>query len=1103
MILHGRKTYYSCIDAAADFAAEIGVFPSRRLIIFCEDKLTLSVETAIAKKLGGTFSAEVLTFGRYVSSKSLPVNALTKESSAIVVKKILGNLKGELKALSRLASSPSFAFETSELIAQLKSAKVTSREITEALDGCRENVRAKISDVALVYSEYEKFLKERGLSDQSGALDEMPSLIKNDKEIKNSNVVIVGYSSLTRQICEIIKTLSETALSVDVFAVYGNNENLYCNEFYNFIKRLDETIEKQDEKEKLSEEQQAVLNGLFDHHRFAKVGLYSDKTHIFEAKTIDDEIDFIAKRITYLVTVKGMRYSDFCLAAGDMGKYSLRIKRTFKDYGIPYFSDEKRLLSAHPLSRLITGVLKAAAKGSDMKEIRGIISNPLFISDKGISDVFIRELTGKTVTGKLFLDTTFPVSDDIFISAKRDVLATSLAKIKRKDRANEYVKILLDFIENAYVTENVKITEEKLLAINANEESAFLTSAVDKVIDTVKRAGEVLGNDEVGVSEFSKLLEAGFDACEVGIIPQFSDCVYVAELKDCRYKRFRYLFAAGLSGDVPFVKSDTALLLDSDIADLEKLSVAIEPKISVVNRREKEAAGLAFASFSDGLFMSYSLLSPSGNQTVKSDVIDFMERIFCDKDGKPLKPFNINSFYNAIETHTGDKKDIYESVGYLRLRPAFFSLIKESSDFKNGAISSLTAASSFLAALKTYENGDKLSYAKNLLQKVDKQIAVRKKLPPENYFALGRVSASKIECYYSCPYRCFVKYCLGAADKITDKVRSLDFGNVLHNIAENFVRRMDEADTFEKAELLAEEVISAALEDPEIVKFSHRGDFAYALKLTEKEGKKLCKSIYEEFKQSGFRPVGEEVWFSDWSEYKSLPLVTKKGERYKLYGKADRVDKYKNYVRIIDYKTGNVGEKVKDEKFYTGQNIQLYLYMNAFVKAHEEPAGAYYYSVNDSFKKPDEDRTVMAGKTLFTDEIISATDKNIGQNGKSELINVKTDKRSGKLTGSLCDGVELQGYMKYALKLAENAVSDISDGVMIASPYKDACAYCEYGSICGYDEEAGFKERKVTDVKSATIVEAAYSDEKTGSAPQKETTNKETINDKGGEDNGK
>ena len=77
-------------------------------------------------------------------------------------------------------------------------------------------------------------------------------------------------------------------------------------------------------------------------------------------------------------------------------------------------------------------------------------------------------------------------------------------------------------------------------------------------------------------------------------------------------------------------------------------------------------------------------------------------------------------------------------------------------------------------------------------------------------------------------------------------------------------------------------MIKTALSSPDIQKFSRRGDYAYALTLTEKEGRKLCKNIYGELRASSFKPVGQEVWFSDWSEYKSLPLKTKKGV-YKHY----------------------------------------------------------------------------------------------------------------------------------------------------------------------------------------------------------------------------
>ena len=209
------------------------------------------------------------------------------------------------------------------------------------------------------------------------------------------------------------------------------------------------------------------------------------------------------------------------------------------------------------------------------------------------------------------------------------------------------------------------------------------------------------------------------------------------------------------------------------------------------------------------------------------------------------------------------------------------------------------------------------------------------------------------------------------------------------------------------------------------------------------------------------------------------------------------MDKYKNYVRIIDYKTGNVDEKVKDEKFYTGQNLQLYLYMNAFVRSGEEPAGAYYYAVNDSFRRSGEDETPMAGKTLSSDEIIDATDKNARANGKSSVIDYKISKKTGKPGGSsTCDDHTLRGYMKYAKKLAEKAVTDITDGVIVASPYEKSCDYCEYGAICGYDEEAGYKERKVSSVKPETIVEAAYGEEPTS------TTEKAEKEAKGGENDG-
>lgn len=164
--------------------------------------------------------------------------------------------------------------------------------------------------------------------------------------------------------------------------------------------------------------------------------------------------------------------------------------------------------------------------------------------------------------------------------------------------------------------------------------------------------------------------------------------------------------------------------------------------------------------------------------------------------------------------------------------------------------------------------------------------------------------------------------------------------------------------------------------------------------------------------------------------------------------------------------------------------------MNAFVRTGERPAGAYYYAVNDSFSKPDDEKAPMAGKTLMNDEILNATDPEILKTGRSNVVNVKTDKRNGRITSGACDEITLEGYMKYAKKLAENAVFNIADGVIVPSPYQGACNYCEYGGICGFDEDAGYKERKISGVKPKTIVEAAFSDEKNENNEKDEKTEK-------------
>ena len=1071
-MIYCYPTWFDCIDGAAKAAAQKAQGLKGKILLFTEDELTLTAETALVKQTGGTFGAEVTSFGRYIQKHSSGSESLSKEGAAMAVKKILASLSDELIAFKSVSSSPSFAGELSELIAQLKSAKVTPDSLDIGATAFTSDIYAKVHDVRLVFKEYEKFLSDNGLTDSSNSLSEVPSLVEKDETVKQTHVIFVGYSSVTRSSIDAVKAFYESALSCDFFCVEKPDSELYTREFFNFAKSLsgDEPIYPETSA---CDEAKRLLNALYEPASFSKVGLYSDKVSIFEAKNVLDECDYIASRIRYEVLENGLRYEDIAIGLGGTDDYRLTLKKKLSDYSVPFFLDEKKTLASHPALKLIECALKNSERRGDIEEIKKMISNGIFISDKEKADEMTALIIKNSVTAKTFLSGN-ELSFDLYLTPKYEAIRRLFRDLKPVDKTENYVAAINSFLTYSGTYENAKVLSERLVNFSGDVAAAFCEAGMKKLGEVLSETQGILCGETMTISEFKKILLSGAEAAEISLIPAVNlDCVYVSELKDCRYKKHKILFAAGLNANVPAVKEDVAILRDGDIKKLDELSVKIEPKIRTVNKREREANAIALLSFEKNLYVSYCV---SGRETEsKSELIDYITAAFSDSE-KTLKPFNRLSLEKAKKYATKERKNRIAAYDFMAVRPALFSLVRQCDDFKNGASDDITSASSFYRALKKYD-GNYLTIADRLLGKMNEELVVKCDVLSENYFSHGNVSASILETYYSCPYKNFMKYGVGLSDYLTSEPRSLDYGNILHSVAEQFANVLNEINSESEAESAARKIYAEITEKEQYRKFLQRADYARATELVEGEAVKLCKKLYNEYKNSEFIPIGAEIWFSDWGEYKSLPLKTKKSG-YKLFGKADRVDKFvdkngETYIRIIDYKTGSVDKKVKEESFYTGNNLQLYLYMNAFTQKGEKPAGAYYYEINDDFTAEGERPVSMRGKTILSEEIFGATDKNINAEKKSDVIAVKYSalKKGEKITGDVADDSTFNAYMAYALKMAENGVDDITDGIIISSPYQKACDYCDYKGLCRHDDTCD-RTRKANNVTKDTILSA-------------------------------
>lgn len=111
------------------------------------------------------------------------------------------------------------------------------------------------------------------------------------------------------------------------------------------------------------------------------------------------------------------------------------------------------------------------------------------------------------------------------------------------------------------------------------------------------------------------------------------------------------------------------------------------------------------------------------------------------------------------------------------------------------------------------------------------------------------------------------------------------------------------------------------------------------------------------------------------------------------------------------------------------------------------------------------DKLKLDGLVNESDRIYEAMDTNIA--GKSKVIPVGFTK-DGSLTKSskTATGEEFAVISDYVSRLIQKLGRQIVEGEVKANPYrlkeKEACTYCPYGSVCGYDGRIpGYEHRRL------------------------------------------
>lgn len=996
-------------------------------VIFCEEKISLFAERSVMEAIGGSFGTRVYSFGKYVDKHLSAKNVLSKEGSAMVIRRILDDC--DLKCFPR--HKINLAPTVFNLIMQFKSAKITVDDVRYASENCEGILQNKLRDVAEIYGKYDEFLSNGDFNDQSEMLAVLPEIIKNDDRLKKSDVYLLGYSSWTGQIRSAVKTLLGVAKSVTAILTTGDNEYVYLNEtadaFRKICKEAGIPLSEEFFDSEFSSFGKVLAKNVFNPFSdpSSKLDSESEKVFVTPEPNKYGEIERVGQTIREAVANGKGRYSDFSVATDDPNGYADIIETVFRDLDIPYFLDVKRKPLNHPIVRLIADYLDSLAKNFDFVPFTSFAKNPLVSSDKSLSDEFVAYLATHNVNyGKI----------------KKPFATDGGEKYERLENYRQYLLSLFEkpdvkgLLEKVGAKEKTEALEKRLADGGEKEESAFSAQVYDKVISLLDEQDIILAGGKISYAERKTSFLSGISAMEISVIPQRNDGVFIGGYRETALARSDYLFAIGLTSAVPQTKEDVALLSDDDMDRLTEIKIMVEPKIRLVNRRAKENFALALASFGKALFVSYPMTDADGKNNDESEAISELRKLLS-------------------------VKNLSFSDEYLTVRQGMKSFAKDCGKFINGKKDDIYVATCFYYTAKNFTDE-----AEKIVENANGEIVTKIDADGRPLIG-GETSPTTIEQFYKCPYRAFCERILKLKPDERGEVDPVSVGTILHDILKEYVQRafidktfrVEDKATSDELYYLCEKKV---LYKEEYARFLSNTETADIMAQIGEEGKKHCYACFKQISSSDFKPWKTEASFG--KPDSPFPAVNLASGQLKLVGKIDRIDENDGYIRIIDYKTG--GKESLEKGLFDGTKLQLMLY--ALAVNDKKLAGAHYLKLADSYsKKGTENKSEeFIGKTLGDDEIVKKID-NTYNGTKCEFVNVSV-KKDGSAGGTLTEE-EMRDYVEYARLMSEQASRQMREGVVLPSPLGN-CDDCPYLGLCSGSRDG----RKIGTVKKETITEA-------------------------------
>ena len=1076
-------------------------YPERNYIVLVPEQFTMQTQKDLVMmhERKGIMNIDVLSFARLAyrvfeetGGGGLPV--LDDEGKNLILRKIAGDYESELKMLGGHMKKQGYISEVKSVISEFTQYDIGEDEIERVMESAGESSRLyyKLADIRLLYRGFTDYLREKYITKEE-LLDVLSCEVEKSERLKNSTVVLDGFTGFTpvqdRLLGELMRHCREVIVTVTMDRrgnpyVYEHPYQLFAlskqmvTSLLQIAKQnkipVEEPVELYDHVPWRFKEQEALA--FLEKHLFRYgAGAYEkeqEQVKLHLAKNPREEAYAVAEQVRRMMREDRYRLRDIGVIVSDMDVYADHLKQAFIKYDIPFFMDHKRSILLNSFVEYIRSVLHMAEQSFSYESVFRFLRTNLAGFTYEEIDELENYVIGLGIKGYKHWQEKWTRKLRGMAQEDLDKMNHYRRQLVEKVDGLIYVlrqrrKTVADITRAIYefmVQENLQVRlaeQEELFKAKGELALAREYAQIYRiVIELFDKFVELLGDEQVSLSEYCKLLDAGLEEARVGVIPPEVDQVVIGDMQRTRLKDIKALLFAGAND----VYLPGALLRTGLWSELDREKFAREKLTLSAGGKEKAYVQkfylyLNLTKPSEKLDIYYSKVSADGKSVRPSYLIQELQKLF-----PKLKVRDEERYLK--------EQELTENIGFDRMIREFVQKRHET----DGAWCELY--NWYKKNPKWQEKVERFleaGYYRKPLDALTEEAA--KRLYGEEF----ETSITRMERFAVCAFSHFLTYGLGLREREEYDFQAADLGNVCHRALERFSYKVErEAGdwlklTEEKRKQYVEESVEEAIADygNSILYSSSRN--AYLIVRMKRMLEKTVWALTKQLAAGDFKPSAYELRFAN--------------------GKIDRVDTCEDgdcvYVKVIDYKTGSKSFDVT--ALYHGLQLQLMVYMDAALqmeqKKHPEkeilPAGVFYYRIQDPLidrpKEGEEQKSIL--KELKPDGMISLEKEVLGHLdhcmvGESSVIPVKYNK-NGSLSKSskAASAQDFYLMMKYAVNKVEEIRQKILSGDVKVNPYRrgteTSCDYCSYRQICGFDTKMeGYRYREIEAMSVDKVIQA-------------------------------